>query len=100
MFGSTLHRQTFALLPTKKQAWISLMTLLAATGLAGAAIPTEPAARAKLVGQPLALLVQPESITLNGPRAMQQLVVTGRYADGSVRDLTPFCEFGVESQIA
>jgi hypothetical protein len=27
---------------------------------------------------------------------MQQVVVTGRYADGSVRDLTPFCELALE----
>jgi Protein of unknown function (DUF1549)/Protein of unknown function (DUF1553) len=29
---------------------------------------------------------------LAGPRATQQLVVTGRYADGTVRDLTPFAK--------
>jgi hypothetical protein len=28
---------------------------------------------------------------------MQQVVVTGRYADGSIRDLTPFCELTVEN---
>src|SRR5262249_43686776 len=36
-------------------------------------------------------------LTLTGPRATQQVVVTGRYADGSVRDLTPFCEWTVEA---
>ena len=57
-----------------------------------AAVPTEPAKIAPLVGQPTGLAVQPESITLTGPRALQQIVVTGKYADGTVRDLTPFCE--------
>jgi len=34
------------------------------------------------------IAVQPERVTLSGPGAVQRLVVTGRYADGSVRDLT------------
>lgn len=41
-----------------------------------------------LVGKPSALIVQPANVTLAGPRATQQLVVTGKYDDGSVRDLT------------
>jgi hypothetical protein len=44
-----------------------------------------------VVGRPLSLVVQPETIRLSGPRAMRQLLVTGRYADGTERDLTPFC---------
>ncbi|HJT78666.1 MAG TPA: DUF1549 domain-containing protein, partial [Gemmataceae bacterium] len=71
------------------------LLLLAAAPLAAA--PTvRPAEKAKLVGQPAALRVQPESITLTGPRAMQQVVVTGQYADGSVRDLTGVCDLAVE----
>src|SRR5262245_11025774 len=57
-----------------------------------AAVPTEPAARAKLIGQPVAVTVEPATLDLTGPRAMQQIVVTGRYADGSLRDLTPLCD--------
>jgi hypothetical protein len=71
--------------------------LLALAAFAPAAPPAAAAAKAQLIGQPAALVVQPESITLNGPRAMQQVVVTGRYADGSVRDLTPFCDLSVEA---
>src|SRR5262249_49141427 len=56
-----------------------------------------PAKVAPLVGQPTALAVQPEAITLAGPRALQQVVVTGKYADGTLRDLTPFCELTPES---
>jgi hypothetical protein len=64
---------------------------------AGAAVPTDPAKRDAVVGQPASLIVKPDSVTLDGPRARQQLVVTGRYADGSVRDLTPLCEISCEA---
>jgi hypothetical protein len=57
------------------------------------AAPAEAAA----VGQPTALQVQPDSIKLRGGHAYQQLVVTGRYADGLVRDLTSLCELSSES---
>ncbi|MDB5385465.1 MAG: hypothetical protein JWM11_1111 [Planctomycetaceae bacterium] len=50
--------------------------------------PQKPDEIAAFIGQPISLLVQPETIRLSGPRAMQQLLVTGRYADGSERDLT------------
>src|SRR5262249_43655904 len=64
---------------------------------AQAAWPIEAAAKAEVIGQPLSLLVQPQAVTLSGPRARQQIVVTGHYADGSVRDLTPFCELAFET---
>jgi hypothetical protein len=82
-----LLRPTFAVLAT---------LALAATA-ATAAVPTEPAKVAPLVGVPAALVVQPETITLAGPRALQQIVVTGQYADGTIRDLTPFCELNAEA---
>jgi hypothetical protein len=53
--------------------------------------------RQKAIGQPVGLLVQPASVTLVGPRSTQQLVVTGRYADGTIRDLTPYCDVTVEA---
>jgi hypothetical protein len=37
---------------------------------------------------PVSLEVLPPSVTLDGPRARQQVVVLGKYADGSVFDLT------------
>src|SRR5262249_50335174 len=30
-------------------------------------------------------------------RAMQQIVISGKYGDGTVRDLTPFCEISSEA---
>jgi len=64
---------------------------------ARAASPAEAAERATLVGQPVALQVQPESVTLCGRHAHQQLLVTGHYAEGFVRDLTAFCAMSSES---
>src|SRR5262249_32263247 len=64
---------------------------------ASAAVPTDAAKRSAVVGQPASLLVQPPAVGLVGPRARQQIVVTGRYADGSVRDLTPLCDFSCDN---
>lgn len=44
--------------------------------------------KALYLGQPVSLAVHPATIRLIGPRAVQQVLVTGRYADGSERDLT------------
>jgi hypothetical protein len=85
---------TFA--PASRCSLRCLVLSVAGVGLATAPAladpPTASADRAKVVGQPVALAVQPQTVTLTGPRSMQQLVVTGRYADGTVRDLTPFVE--------
>jgi hypothetical protein len=59
-------------------------------------VPTDPDAHARLVGHPSALAVKPARIVLDGPRAFQQLIVTGRYIDGTVRDLTWFSDLQVE----
>ncbi len=67
---------------------------------ATAAVPTEPKARGELVGSPAELFVQPAGVSLAGPRARAQLLVTGRYADGSLRDLTPVCDFSCQGDIA
>src|SRR5437879_2142887 len=72
-----------------------LLALVVAPALL-AAPPSKPEERAALVGKPAALLVQPTAVTLSGPRATQQLVVTGKYADGSLRDLTPFAAVRIE----
>jgi hypothetical protein len=79
------------------RSFLSLTLLLALVFPARAVLPSEPADRAKIAGQPVALQVQPAAITLNGPLAMQQVVVTGTYEDGSVRDLTPFAELTAEA---
>ncbi len=70
--------------------------LLALAPAAGAAPPSEAAPRAAVVGSPTTLVVQPDKVTLVGPRAHQQVIVTGRYADGGQRDLTAFSTFACE----
>jgi Protein of unknown function (DUF1553)/Protein of unknown function (DUF1549) len=66
------------------------------TGASRADVPTDPAARAKIIGTPKSLQVQPDKLTLDGSRATAQLVVTGVYADGTVRDLTHLADFRLE----
>ncbi len=74
---------------------LSLGIFFAASN-ARADLPTDPAARAKVIGTPKALQVLPAKVTLNGPRATAQPVVNGIYADGSVRDLTHFADFKLD----
>ena len=63
-------------------------------------VPADPARRAALIGKPVRLVVQPAPLTLSGPRATLQLVVTGLYADGSARDLTPLCDCHGDATVA
>src|SRR5947209_8232891 len=63
---------------------------------ARADVPTDPAARAKIIGAPTALQVLPAKLTLHGPRATAQPVVNGVYADGTIRDLTHFADFKLD----
>jgi hypothetical protein len=85
-------RTVVNLLPT---TLLTTLALMACTTSATAA-PSEEE-KAAIIGQPTALIVQPANITLTGPRAMQQIVVSGQYADGTFRDLTPFCQFSAEA---
>ena len=72
------------------------LSLLCLATAVRADVPTDPAARAKIVGEPKSLQVQPDKLTLSGPRATAQLVVTGVYADGTVRDLTHFADIRLD----
>lgn len=78
--------------------WLALglagwLTLASQAARAGA--PEEE--KAAVIGQPISLVVQPETIRLSSARAMQQIIVTGRYSDGAERDLTPFCALSTEA---
>ena len=84
-------------LPGRTRIVFGLALLLSSPAALSAAVPADGAKKAEAIGQPLSLAAQPTSITLVGPRALQQLVITGSYADKSVRDLTPFCEWTAES---
>jgi hypothetical protein len=70
--------------------------LLLAASPAFAGPPVDPAERNVTVGQPTAVEVFPTTVTLSGVRDARQLVITGKYADGSVRDLTHLSTARVE----
>lgn len=54
---------------------------------------SDEVSRAALIGAPTKITIQPEAVSLVGPRAAQQLVVTAHDANGNVRDVTQFCEW-------
>jgi hypothetical protein len=69
---------------------LGLLLLVAAASRAA-----EVDARKALFDELTHVSVLPKEVVLSDARAMQQLVVTGHYADGQVRDLTTAAEFGV-----
>jgi hypothetical protein len=73
-----------------------VFALVLASAPALTAAPPTGDDRAALVGQPTELVVAPATVTLSGPRDVRQLVVTGKYADGSVRDLTRAVEVSID----
>uniref|UniRef100_A0A7C2JXB3 DUF1553 domain-containing protein n=1 Tax=Schlesneria paludicola TaxID=360056 RepID=A0A7C2JXB3_9PLAN len=58
--------------------------LVATSGWAG----DDGAARPVEVGTPAAIVLEPGSFTLLGPRSRQQVIATGRYSGDELRDLT------------
>src|SRR5947208_8242865 len=92
----TERRQGRDFLPAVLRQWCILgaALILAATSDAAAAGGDRIT---EMIGRPVSLVVQPETIHLSGPRAARQLVITGRYGDGSERDLTPFTDLSAEA---
>src|SRR5262245_10957132 len=88
MQGSTMQ-------PLTKKLPFAAAWFFAAVSLAVGA-PAKQAEKAACIGEPVALVILPETICLAGPRSMRQVLVTGQYSDGSERDLTSFCEFRLE----
>ena len=74
---------------------LGLAALMSLANQRAPAVTPREDVKAAVIGQPVSLQVQPEAVRLSGPRAVQQLLVTGRYADGSIRDLTHLCEINV-----
>jgi hypothetical protein len=83
-----------------RSPWLAGLCLTVVVGPALAAVPTDPGKRTDLIGKPASLVVQPDNLTLTGPRDYRQLVVTGKYADGSLRDLTALCDITCEVDLA
>lgn len=46
-----------------------------------------------VVGAPVKLVIEPDQLVLSGARSARQLLATGHYADGTVRDLTRSVRF-------
>jgi hypothetical protein len=63
--------------------------------LTTAAVPTNPTAREAVIGKPASIVAEPTRIELVGTNASKQVIITGRYSDGSLRDLTPFAQIDV-----
>lgn len=78
---------------TSLRPWLVFLALGATPTIAFAGVPSDPKQRELAIGQPTSLEVLPAAVRLDGPRAVQQVIVNGKYADGSVRDLTPFATF-------
>src|SRR5438128_1022578 len=53
--------------------------------------------RAGETDKPIKLTLEPANVVLTGKGARQQLLVTGHYADGSVRDLTAAAAFRTDA---
>jgi hypothetical protein len=70
-------------------------------GLPADAAPARGRTQVKPAQRPAARLasvsVVPETLKLEGPRAEQGIIVTGRYADGSLRDLTAVARYRVSN---
>lgn len=97
MLKSALHHANVAFRSLQLKSCLAVLVVSTAITTARAGLPTDAAERAAIIGQPAALRVEPSAITLMGPRATQQLVISGQYADGSIRDLTAFCDLITES---
>jgi hypothetical protein len=80
---------------TRWRSWIGLAPLFVCT-LGSPVRASQPDdGTAALVGNPLRVVIEPESPTLVGRRATRQLVLSGFYAEGEsdVRDLTRLVEW-------
>jgi Protein of unknown function (DUF1553)/Protein of unknown function (DUF1549) len=68
----------------------SFLPALALAAFVSPAVAAPPSGdeRAALIGAPAGLEAAPATATLNGLRDARQIVVSGKYADGSARDLT------------
>ena len=58
--------------------------------------PLDVAKRGEILGKPETIEVYPTTINLSSKRAFTQVVVTGKYAGGLIRDLTPFSFLSIE----
>ncbi|MFN7765766.1 MAG: DUF1553 domain-containing protein [Planctomycetaceae bacterium] len=82
------------------RAWshVALAAMLALSASLSVAADGKPAASPAsasgvVVGEPASLTMVPDKVTLAGRRSRQQVLATGNYANGEVRDLTTATEY-------
>jgi hypothetical protein len=85
-------------LPFSTYTRSGLLALFLATlaGSAVAAPPIDPNERKAVAGQPTALEIMQGTVAISGIRDAKQIIVTGKYADGTVRDLSAVADSRVE----
>jgi hypothetical protein len=82
--------------PTYTRGVLTALFLAAVAGSVTAAPPIDPNERKAVAGQPAAIDIVPGAVALSGIRDARQIVITGKYADGSVRDLSAVADARVE----
>jgi hypothetical protein len=70
--------------------WVVVITVgwVISTSEGWALPPRDAEEKQAFIGQPVRVTATPETVTLQGKHAAAQVLVSGHYADGSVRDLT------------
>ena len=84
-------------MPRAAHPFLAALLLTATAAPAFAGPPASADEKATLAGQPVAIEVSPAAVALDGVRDSRQLVVTGKYANGSVRDLTWVADVKLET---
>ena len=96
MHSTTTRTHAFPPVRARKVGFLLALLVAVAPSAVVAAPPSEGDERKAVIGQPAGVEVTPQVVTLGGARDARQLVVTGKYADGSARDLTAVVEAKVE----
>ncbi|HSQ58047.1 MAG TPA: DUF1549 domain-containing protein, partial [Gemmata sp.] len=74
--------------------YVLALSAIATPALAGP--PISAIERETVIGKPTAIEIKPATVILDGIRDARQLIVTGKYADGSLRDLTSVADAKLE----
>ena len=72
----------------RSTCWMFVVLLSCVSNSWNSAVAGEDAGGQALIGTPTSVAIGPESPPLRGRHSTRQMIATGRYADGSVRDLT------------
>ena len=68
--------------------WMTVVLLSCVSSSWSSAVAGEDAGGQAVIGTPTSVAIGPENPPLRGRHSTRQMIATGRYADGSVRDLT------------